>query len=62
MDTLVLEAYINQTQAEAQEVTIARAIELKHSASLVAGLCAETAKLFKLSGESQFIFTHLQAT
>jgi len=52
LDVRVLEAYFNQSQAEAQEVTIARAIELKHSPSLIAGLCYETSKLFKLSGVS----------
>lgn len=50
MDARVLECYINQSQAEAQEVTIARAIELKHSPSLIAGLCYETSKLFTLAG------------
>lgn len=50
MDVRVLEAYVNQSQAEAQEVTIARAIELKHSPSLIAGLCLETSKLFKMAG------------
>ena len=54
MDVRVLEAYLNQCQAEAQEVTIARAIELKHSPSLIAGLCAETAKMFKLAGRYVF--------
>lgn len=56
MDVRVLEAYINQSQAEAQEVTIARAIELKHSPSLVSGLCAETSKMFKLGGMCNFIY------
>ncbi|XP_067941535.1 BRO1 domain-containing protein BROX-like [Watersipora subatra] len=52
LDSRVLEAYLNQSQAEAQEVTIARAIELKHSPNLVAGLCSETSKMFKLAEEN----------
>lgn len=50
LDVRVIEAYLNESQAEAQEVTIARAIELKHSPQIVAGLCTETCKLFKLAG------------
>ncbi|XP_076441744.1 BRO1 domain-containing protein BROX-like [Babylonia areolata] len=45
-DTRVLDAYIKQCTAEAQEVTIARAIELKHSSGLVAALANETAQLY----------------
>ncbi|KAL8620011.1 hypothetical protein ACOMHN_015293 [Nucella lapillus] len=45
-DTRVLDAYIKQCTGEAQEVTIARAIELKHSSGLVAALANETAQLY----------------
>lgn len=46
LDPRVLDAYIHQCTAEAQEVTIARAIELKHSSSLVSALAFETAQLY----------------
>uniref|UniRef100_A0A914WKG6 BRO1 domain-containing protein n=1 Tax=Plectus sambesii TaxID=2011161 RepID=A0A914WKG6_9BILA len=61
LDANVLSAYINQSTAEAQEVTVARAIELKHSPSLVSALAKETADLFTaadktLQGLDQNIF------
>uniref|UniRef100_A0A7E4V6Q0 BRO1 domain-containing protein n=1 Tax=Panagrellus redivivus TaxID=6233 RepID=A0A7E4V6Q0_PANRE len=43
----VIKAYLNQCIAEAQEVTIARAIELKHAPSLISKLSTETAKLYE---------------
>ncbi|XP_029643051.2 BRO1 domain-containing protein BROX [Octopus sinensis] len=46
LDVRVLDAFIYQSTAEAQEVTTARAIELKHSASLIAALTYETAQLY----------------
>uniref|UniRef100_A0A2C9KMZ5 BRO1 domain-containing protein n=1 Tax=Biomphalaria glabrata TaxID=6526 RepID=A0A2C9KMZ5_BIOGL len=46
-DTRVLEAYIHQCTAEAQEITLARAIELKHNVSLVSALAFETAQLYQ---------------
>ncbi|CAB3384804.1 Hypothetical predicted protein [Cloeon dipterum] len=46
LDPRVAGAYLAQCTAEAQEVTVARAIELKHNASLIAALANETAKLF----------------
>lgn len=46
LDPRVMSAYILQCQAEAQEVTIARAIELKHSPSLISALANETSKMF----------------
>lgn len=46
LDPRVLDAYIQQCTAEAQEVTIARAIELKHNASLISSLAYETAKMY----------------
>lgn len=48
----VMEAYINQCTAEAQEVTIARAIELKHQASLVAALAFETSQLYQRANDA----------
>ncbi|KAG5441670.1 BRO1 domain-containing protein brox [Clonorchis sinensis] len=43
----VMEAYIHQSVAEAQEVTLARAIELKHDPSLIAGLAKETSNMYQ---------------
>uniref|UniRef100_A0A7N6AS55 BRO1 domain-containing protein BROX n=1 Tax=Anabas testudineus TaxID=64144 RepID=A0A7N6AS55_ANATE len=47
LDPRVIDAYIIQCQAEAQEVTIARAIELKHNATLIAALSFETANFYQ---------------
>lgn len=47
LDPIVLESYILQSLAEAQEVTIARAIELKHDPGLIAALASETANLYE---------------
>uniref|UniRef100_A0A8C7Z1H3 BRO1 domain-containing protein BROX n=1 Tax=Oryzias sinensis TaxID=183150 RepID=A0A8C7Z1H3_9TELE len=47
LEPRVMDAYIIQSQAEAQEVTIARAIELKHNASLIAALAFETANFYQ---------------
>lgn len=47
LESRVIDAYIIQCQAEAQEVTIARAIELKHNPSLIAALAQETANFYK---------------
>ncbi|KZC07636.1 PREDICTED: BRO1 domain-containing protein BROX-like [Dufourea novaeangliae] len=46
LDPRILNAYVNQCTAEAQEVTVARAVELKHNASLISALANETSKLF----------------
>ncbi|XP_026668981.1 BRO1 domain-containing protein BROX-like isoform X2 [Ceratina calcarata] len=46
LDPRVINAYVNQCTAEAQEVTVARAVELKHNASLISALANETSKLF----------------
>ncbi|EDV29140.1 uncharacterized protein TRIADDRAFT_19406 [Trichoplax adhaerens] len=43
----ILEAYYTQCISEAEEVTVARAIELKHQASVVGGLSYETSKHFQ---------------
>ncbi|KAM7538808.1 hypothetical protein Aperf_G00000054442 [Anoplocephala perfoliata] len=47
VDPIVLEAYVLQSLAEAQEVTIARAIELKHDPAIIAALASETAVLYE---------------
>jgi len=52
LDIRVIAAYLNQCKAEAQEVTIARAIELKHNASLVSTLANETSKLFTTAADN----------
>ncbi|XP_015786372.1 BRO1 domain-containing protein BROX [Tetranychus urticae] len=46
LDIKVMDAYISQCIAEAQEVTIFRAIQLKHSPSLIAALTHETSQKF----------------
>lgn len=51
-DQRVLEAYQMQCVAEAQEVTVARAVELKHKASLISALTNETSKLFTAAGDA----------
>nr|CAB3226256.1 BRO1 domain-containing protein BROX-like [Phallusia mammillata] len=51
MDSSVLDCYIMCCQAEAQEVTIARAVEMKHKASLIAGLANETSKYFQMADD-----------
>nr|KAF6399582.1 BRO1 domain and CAAX motif containing [Molossus molossus] len=47
LEARLLEAYLIQCQAEAQEVTIARAIELKHAPGLIAALAYETANFYQ---------------
>ncbi|PFX18564.1 BRO1 domain-containing protein BROX-like [Stylophora pistillata] len=51
-DQRVVEAYQMQCIAEAQEVTVARAVELKHKASLISALTNETSKLFTAASDS----------
>ncbi|VDM49861.1 unnamed protein product [Toxocara canis] len=51
-DSAVLQAYIHQCTAEAQEVTVARAIEMKHSPQLISALAHETSQLFTKAGSS----------
>lgn len=51
-DPRVHTAYLNQATAEAQEVTIARAIELKHNAGLISALSNETSKMFTTAADS----------
>ncbi|KAG7154059.1 BRO1 domain-containing protein BROX-like [Homarus americanus] len=51
-DPRVHTAYLNQATAEAQEVTIARAIELKHNPGLVSALANETSKMFTTAADA----------
>lgn len=46
LDSRVANAFVLQCTAEAQEITIARAIELKHSPSLISALAYETSQTF----------------
>nr|XP_032800672.1 BRO1 domain-containing protein BROX isoform X2 [Petromyzon marinus] len=41
-----------QVRAEAQEVTVARALELGHAPGLLTGLCKDTAAIFKMADDS----------
>lgn len=52
MDVNVINAYQITCQAEAQEVTIARAIELKHNASLISSLAHHTLVMFTKAATS----------
>jgi len=52
LDGRVVTAYMNQCTAEAQEVTIARAIELGHNPKLISSLATETSRLFSTAAES----------
>jgi len=52
LDIRVISAYLNQCTAEAQEVTIARAIELKHNPGLISSLSYETSKMFTTAADS----------
>jgi len=51
LDGRVITAYLNQCTAEAQEVTIARAIELGHNPGLVSALANETSKMFTTAAD-----------
>ncbi|RNA06800.1 BRO1 domain-containing BROX, partial [Brachionus plicatilis] len=48
----ILSVYINQSKAEAQEITIARAIELKHSPSLISSIAYSTSILFQTAADA----------
>jgi len=52
LDIRVISAYLHMCKAEAQEVTIARAIELKHNPGLISALAHETSKLFTTAADS----------
>ncbi|XP_041354567.1 BRO1 domain-containing protein BROX-like [Gigantopelta aegis] len=51
-DSRVLDAYINQCTAEAQEITLARAVEMKHSNNLIAALACETGQMYQRADDS----------
>lgn len=51
-DSRILQAYVLQCTAEAQEVTLARAISLKHTSSLISALAYETGKLFRKGADA----------
>ncbi|KAH0622679.1 hypothetical protein JD844_025186 [Phrynosoma platyrhinos] len=51
LEARLIDCYIIQCQAEAQEVTIARAIELKHNPGLIAALAYETANFYQRSDQ-----------
>lgn len=48
---LILTTYISQCKAEAQEITIARAVELKHSPSLICSISESTSILFQSAAD-----------
>ncbi|XP_071447291.1 BRO1 domain-containing protein BROX-like [Hetaerina americana] len=52
LDPRILKAYVHQSIAEAQEVTVARAMELKHNPTIIAGIANETSKRFLLAFNS----------
>ena len=52
LDIHVINAYQVTCQAEAQEVTIARAIEMKHNASLISSLAHHTFVMFSTAATS----------
>ena len=53
-DSRVVEAYAQMSQGEAQEVTLARALELGHKPAIVSSLAVETAAIFTQAGEYFF--------
>nr|XP_009482927.1 PREDICTED: BRO1 domain-containing protein BROX isoform X2 [Pelecanus crispus] len=52
LEARLIDSYIVQCQAEAQEVTIARAIELKHNPGLIAALAYETANFYQKADQT----------
>lgn len=49
---VILNTYVNQSKAEAQEITIARAIELKHSPGLICSIANSTSMLFQSAADN----------
>jgi len=47
LDTRVLSGYMHMCTAEAQEITIARAVTLKHAPSLISAISHETSNIFQ---------------
>lgn len=56
-DQRVVDAYAQQAQGEAQEVTIGRALEMGHKASVVFSLAMETSTIFKQAGMSVYMYS-----
>jgi len=52
LDTRVLTAYLHMCTAEAQEVTIARAVSQKHAPSLISAIANETSNMFAQAAKS----------
>ncbi|KAL0274048.1 UNVERIFIED_CONTAM: hypothetical protein PYX00_006572 [Menopon gallinae] len=52
LDPKILNAYFHQCTAEAQEVTVARAIEMQHNSNLISCLANETSKMFDIAARS----------
>lgn len=50
-DPRVVEAYAQQAQGEAQEVTIGRALEMGHKPAVIFSLAMETSAIFKQASE-----------
>lgn len=55
-DSRVVEAYAQQSQAEAQEITLGRALELGHKPSIVSSLAIETASIFTQACKLKDVF------
>jgi hypothetical protein len=51
-DARVVEAYAQQSQAEAQEVTIGRALEMNHKAAIIYSLAVETSGIYNKAADS----------
>lgn len=62
LDPNIINTYIQQCTAEAQEITLARAVELKHAASLISALANETSKMFKTAAESLLRYDAVKAS
>eukprot|EP00800_Vazella_pourtalesii_P015744 TRINITY_DN4320_c0_g1_i2.p1 TRINITY_DN4320_c0_g1~~TRINITY_DN4320_c0_g1_i2.p1 ORF type:complete len:448 (-),score=112.50 TRINITY_DN4320_c0_g1_i2:38-1318(-) len=52
LDVRVIESYLIQCQAEAQEITLARALELGHKPGIVLALAMDTHKMFENAAHS----------
>lgn len=52
LDRRIVATYLIQCTAEAQEVTLARAVELKHNPCLISSLAYETSKMFSEASAS----------
>lgn len=52
LDPKIMSTYIDQCTAEAQEITLARAVELKHASSLISALAYQTSKMYAASADT----------